>query len=205
MSILVGFGYFQNYYRQVWYESIFNSPYLWGLLALILLYIILRKTKKDYHSHWNQLIDDFQYSSKDFYALVKEEMLSNGISGISTSFINLNKNTIVSGRRLYLEVSWQGYVYYICACPFGNGFFISWWLLKKTSIIQLILLKIPKIGGWLVRNLYPSTFYKLDTASMFMSYAQSSVLKIVDDITKDSGTKLSESERKPVLKDIFKR
>ena len=41
---------------------------------------------------------------------------------------------------------------------------------------------------------------------MFMSYAQSSVLKVIEDITNEKGVRaLTEAERKPVLNNIFIR
>ncbi len=41
---------------------------------------------------------------------------------------------------------------------------------------------------------------------MFMSYAQTSVLKVIDDITNDKGVRaLTEAERKPILNNIFVR
>ena len=111
-----------------------------------------------------------------------------------------------SSKRRYIRVKWKEYQYDICAAPFGNGFFISWWLLYKNSIGKWLISKIPFVGGWLARILYPITYYKVDTASMFMTYAQSSVLKVLDDITNNKGVRaLTESERKPVLNDIFKR
>jgi hypothetical protein len=38
-----------------------------------------------------------------------------------------------------------------------------------------------------------------------MTYAQNSVLKVIDEITKDTGIRLSEAERKPILRNIFDR
>ena len=105
-----------------------------------------------------------------------------------------------------LESSGKKYQYDICAAPFGDGFFVSWWLLDRASWIQILIRLIPFIGSWLVRKLYPITYYKIDTASMFMTYAQASVLKVIKDITNDKGVRaLSEAERKPILNDIFKR
>ena len=69
-------------------------------------------------------------------------------------------------------------------------------LLEKHSFQRFHLL----VDG-LHKKLYPVTYYRIDTASMFMSYAQSSVLKIIDEITNNKGTRaLTENERKPVLK-----
>jgi hypothetical protein len=103
-------------------------------------------------------------------------------------------------------VKWKDYQYDICAAPFGNGFFVSWWLLYRDSIWKIIISKIPFIGRWIARTLFPITYYRIDTASMFMTYAQSSVLKVIDDITNNKGVSaLTKDERKPLLNDIFIR
>ena len=184
----------------------------YGILALqiialvLILKFIFTSTLKNFHSRWNTLIDDFNFSSEEFYNLLKEELESNEIKGITTSYIFLKEGGTFSARRTYLRLNWKDYQYDICAAPFGKGFFISWWLLYKNSFGQILVSKIPFIGGWLASKLYPVTYYKIDTASMFMSYAQSSVLKVIDDITSDKGVRaLTESERKPILQDIFKR
>lgn len=179
---------------------------LYGLVVFLLIKTLLKKSLKNYHSRWFTLIADFGYSSQEFYKQLIEELQSYGIENISTKFVFLNEGNTFSKKRTYLRITWKDYDYDICAAPFGNGFFVSWWLLIKNSFWQLLLLRIPFLGSWLVKTLFPITYYKIDTASMFMSYAQSSVLKIVDNITKSEGVKsLSETERKPILNDIFKR
>lgn len=179
---------------------------LYGVLVFLLVRLLLKKTLKNYHSKWFTSIADFSYSSQEFYKQLIGELQSHGIENISTKYVFLKEGNAFSKKRTYLRVSWKDYDYDICAAPFGNGFFVSWWLLYKTSFWQLLLLRTPLFGSWLVKTLFPITYYKIDTASMFMSYAQSSVLKIVDNITKSEGIKsLSETERKPILNDIFKR
>ncbi|WP_335973303.1 hypothetical protein [Gaetbulibacter jejuensis] len=188
----------------------FFENYGIGLITLIVVFVFIRvlfkSNAKNYHSRWNTLIDNFSYSSEDFYKQLIEELQSHGIKNLRTKYVFLKEGNAFSSKRTYLRVTWKDYDYDICAAPFGNGFFISWWLLYKNSFWQLLLFRLPFVGSWLVKKLFPITYYKLDTASMFMGYAQSSVLKIVDTITNNKGIKaLSENERKPVLKDIFNR
>ena len=65
---------------------------------------------------------------------------------------------------------------------------------------------LPFVGNYLAHAFFPITYYSIDTSSMFLTYAQSSVLKVIDDITNEKGVRsLTESERKPIMKDIFKR
>jgi hypothetical protein len=196
--------------QQPWYEELFefiiDFSIFWFFIIILIVYIILKRTKKDVHSHWNKLIDNFKYSSKDFYDGIKREILSHGISGISTSYVQLSEGGTMSRKRLYVRVIWKDFQYDICAAPFGDGFFISWWLIYKTPVGKIILNRVPFIGNWLVQKFYPITFYKIDTASMFQTYCHQSVLNIVDSITKDKGVRaLTENERKPIMKDIFKR
>ncbi len=176
------------------------------LIFFGILKLLLGAGIKFYHSHWNTLINNFEYSTEEFYLKFKKELLSHGVSGISTSNVSLHEGNIFSSKRRYIRVKWKEYQYDICAAPFGDGFFVSWWLLNKMSWMQIIISVIPFIGPWIVRKLFTITYYRIDTASMLMSYAQASVLKVIDEITDKKGVRaMTDDERKPILNDIFKR
>ncbi len=68
------------------------------------------------------------------------------------------------------------------------------------------LLAIPVLG-WLWEHLFLSaSYYRIDTALMFQEAVHAAVLDVVDDFTKAQGLRaLSESERKPILHDFFRR
>jgi len=179
--------------------------YLLYLLLFILLISFLRKPKEDYHSNWAQLLSGFKFSTKEFYELVKREMQDHDINGLSFEEVSLKIGSAFSSERLYLRVKWKEYYYDLCFAPFGDGCFVSWWLIFETSSEEEYLTKIPFIGEWIRRAFFRKTYYKIDTASMFMTYAHHSVLKVIDEITKNTGIRLSEEERKPILKNIFQR
>lgn len=179
---------------------------VYGIILFLILKFIFSKSLKNYHSRWNTLIDNFDYSPKEFYERLKTELESHGVTRMSIKETTHKEGGVMSHSRLYLRVNWKDYEYDICGAKFGNGFFISWWLLYKDSIGKIIISKIPFVGGWIARKLYPVTYYRIDTASMFMSYAQASVLKVIEDITNDKGVRaLNETEKKPMLNDIFIR
>ena len=176
------------------------------LIGIWLLLAFLSKRRKDYHSHWNTLIDNFSFSTKEFYDLLKKELQAHGIEGIQMHEVSLSTGGALSEKRVYLRIEWNNVLYDICASPFGHGFYISWWLFLKTSFGEILIRKIPFLGGWLARKCYPVTYHSIDTASMFMSYAQSSVVKVIDDISEGKGIRgLTEQERKPQLRDLLKR
>ncbi|MBC8757280.1 hypothetical protein H2O64_21600 [Kordia sp. YSTF-M3] len=179
---------------------------LFILIIIGIFRLIFGKAIREYHSNWSTLIDGFKYSSEDFYDKVKKELLSKEIQGISTTYIYRNIGGLTSGQRKYLRVMWKEYEYDICASPFGTGFFISWWLLTKDSLANRLIKRIPFVGNFLADKLYPKTYYKIDTASMFMTYANATVQKIIKDILNEKGVRaLTELEKQPVLNNIFKR
>jgi hypothetical protein len=178
-----------------------------ALFILLILVIIsfLRTPKEDYHSNWAQLLSGVKFSTKEFYRLVQSEMQSHEITNLSFEEVSLKTGSIFSSERLYLRVRWKEYYYDLCFAPFGDGCFVSWWLIFETSSEEEFLTKIPFVGEWIRRAYYRKTYYKIDTASMFMTYAHHSVLKVIDEITKETGIRLSELERKPILNNIFAR
>jgi hypothetical protein len=197
---------YQDPWYEEWYETAINAPITSSIILLLILIWIFKKSIKDYHSHWNTLLDNFSFSTEEFYNLLKEELNSHGIKEMSMVNKSLNEDNMGFSKRRYLCVSWKDYEYFICAAPFANGFFISWHLVYDDSGMKIFISKIPFIGTWLADKLYHITFYKRDTASMFMTYTHQSVLKVIDDITNQKGVrKLTENERTPQVTDFNKR
>lgn len=58
--------------------------------------------------------------------------------------------------------------------------------------------------GWLYEKIFhPMSYYKMDTIQMYQSAVHNAVMEVIDEITKAKGLhSLSESERKPVLKEF---
>lgn len=189
-----------NYLEHYW-EYI-----LYVIGGYFLLRFIFNFGIKEYHSHWNHLLDDFKFSTEEFYTLLKRKLEDNLISNAHIESINLKEGGTFSSRRKYLRIEWKDYQFDFCSAPFGKGFFVSWWLLHKNPIMKLIIGRMPFIGKWLVKKWYPITYYKIDTASMFMTYCQSAIQQVIKDITLEKGMRvLTENERKPILNNIFKR
>lgn len=176
------------------------------ILTVLILIALFKKGVPTLSSHWNTMIDDFTYSTQDFYKLLETELQSHGIDKITIAEKNISIGNALSSKRLYLRVKWKNYTYDCCCAPYGNGTFISWYLFTEKTGAELFISKIPFVGNYLVQAFFPVTYYSIDTASMFMTYAQSSVLKVIDDITNEKGIRaLTEQERKPTVQDIFKR
>ena len=160
-------------------------------------------------SHWDQMIQGMQQSSNEFYAAIDLQLAPHMLADTKTERVNIAEGGIFSAKREYLQVRRNEHVFHICAAPFGNGFFVSWWLGEIESGLFATLAEIPFIG--VVVRLFrsavkPITYFRVDTALMFQSVTHGAVLAALDEVTTAKGLKaLSELERKPVMRDFFSR
>ena len=155
-------------------------------------------------SGWHHGADGLQQSSDSFYGEVERALKEHNIDHIKIERVHLSEGGIFSAKREYLQVLRGEHVFLVCAAPFGNGFFISWWLGYVESGFLAWLARLPVIG-FIVRNfLTPMTYYKLDTALMFQSITHSVVAGILDTMLSAKGMRsLSDVERAPVMRDFF--
>lgn len=171
---------------------------------VLIIYLIFFKRVKIVHSNWNELIDDFKYSTVDFYKLFKEEMKMTRVNGISYHDVHLSEGVKgVSRKRKYFRLEWEKYQFDVCAAPFGRGMFFSWWVIYKLPFLYVLFYIIPLIGPKLAQFLFPFTYYKYDSATMFMKYVHAVTLSVIDSITTEKGIRiLTEEERKPKINDF---
>lgn len=189
----------------MFYATRYGMYLLYAILGIVLIKTLISQILKNYHSNWNTLLDGFNFSTQEFYSLLREELKKQGITDLTIKDVSLKEGSFFSKRRRYLRIQWKEYQYDMCAAPFGKGFFISWWLIYKNSTGAIIISKIPFVGKWLAKKWYPITYYKVDTASMFMTHCHNAVLSVIDTITKESGIRISEQQKRPVLRDVFVR
>lgn len=165
------------------------------ILAGILILIALRNSPVKPLSNWHHSFNNLQFSSLDFYQKVEESVKKHEIPRVSFSRVTHSQGGIFSGKREYLRIARDEYIFDICAAPFGTDFFVSWWLGESVSDI---VAKIPILNTMLGKNPKNKTYYQMDTEAMFKGSVQLGVLEAIDQITTEKGLRsLSESERKP--------
>jgi hypothetical protein len=157
-------------------------------------------------SHWNHLVEGMSLSSQEFYSSVERLLGAHTLEKTKAERVNLSEGGLFSSKREYLQIRRGEHVFHVCAAPFGNGFFISWWLGHIESGLWALLARIPVVGFFVRNVLKPLTYYKLDTALMFQSVTHGAVLAALDQATTLKGARaLSELDRKPIMRDFFQR
>lgn len=96
----------------------------------------------DVISHWYALMEGFQASAKDFYSAVEAAITKRLVPNCELSRVDWREGGVFSAEREYLRVSRGRLIFDICAAPFGDGFFISWWLARTESSLGALALLV---------------------------------------------------------------
>lgn len=157
-------------------------------------------------SHWDQMFEGMQQSSNEFYGQVEQGLLAHHLKDAKLERVNISEGGLFSSKREYLQVRRGNHVFHVCAAPFGNGFFVSWWLGAIDRGFFAGLAKIPVIGLLFRAFIKPLTYYRVDTALMFQAVTHGAVVAALDAITSAKGMQsLSWLERKPEMRNLFDR
>jgi hypothetical protein len=155
-------------------------------------------------SHWNTMIENLAASPQSFYQSLEEAIDTRQVPNAKCARALQREGGILSAKREYLTLRRGDHVFHICGAPFGNGFFVSWWLGEIRRGFLALLSQMPVVGIVIQRFVKPLTYYQIDTALMFQSLTHSAVLEVVDALTKEKGLRgLTELERKPILRDFL--
>ena len=144
-------------------------------------------------SHWHYSAENLNASTADFYKEVAK-VLGVKQSPVKTDTVEWSEGGLFSNKRQYLRVTYRQYVFDICAAPFGNDFFWSWWLGTKPSLLE----SIPYIGFLFKYFVKPDTYHSEDSRQMFQDTVHRVVLDVVSGVLSvKKMSPLSAEERAP--------
>jgi len=99
----------------------------------------------------------------------------------------------------------------LIACTAIGSILFLFWLMRSAvglglSNLDALLLHMPVIAGFYERFLRPMTYYRIDLALMYEAAIHQAVLQVVDELSDvQKLPRLPESDRKPILRDFYKR
>ena len=153
---------------------------------------------RELNDHWHHFFDGHQFSTKEFYTLVEENIKNRQVPDGKLSRIYLFQDFGFWKKREYLRIRNKDYISDICVAPYGTGYFVSWWTGIPRTWIYRFLVSIPFLGEMIESWSGYRTYYQYDTAIMFQECVKKSVQSALDQITKDKGIRPpTESERQP--------
>jgi hypothetical protein len=105
--------------------------------------------------HWSTLVEGLQASPQECYAAIEEAIRRREIPDVRTSRVTFKEGGVLSSERIYLRVGRKMLGFDICAAPFGNGFFFSWWqgeLPQSNFLGCLVVLLAMSLAGYILRS-----------------------------------------------------
>jgi len=114
---------------------------------------------EDVISHWSKLIENFTTSSTKLYAAVEKGLERRKLPEATITRVAWSEGGVLSPNREYLRIEGSGFVYDICAAPFGTGFFFSEWLTRKRAEYVFYYLSTFVFGAWLISRFLATILY----------------------------------------------
>jgi hypothetical protein len=92
----------------------------------------------------------------------------------------------------------------------GAVIFLLWMMRSAVALglanLDALLLHTPVIAGFYERFLRPMTYYRIDLALMYEAAIHQAVLQVLDELTEAQKLpRLPDSDRKPIMRDFYKR
>ena len=81
-------------------------------------------------SHWHHSTEGLSTSALEFYSSVERSLNVKKVP-IKAERIDWREAGLLSTKREYLRLSHDRFVFDVCAAPFGQDFFFSWWLGRR--------------------------------------------------------------------------
>ncbi len=145
---------------------------------------------------WHHLFPNHQFSVQEFYKLIEAIIVEYKVSSVSIERVSFKEGGMFSSSREYLRISRNEFVFDVCAAPFGTGLYVSYWFGEKTVWWKALFYRIPYLGNLLARVGQMRTYHELDTENMYRETVHAAIMRAVEECTKDTAIRLSESERR---------
>jgi len=158
-------------------------------------------------SGWHHSLMNFNYAPLTFYSNLRKYFDEKKVPTIKgMRVVHMASSHMFSRRRKYFRVVSEDFSIDVCASPYGEDYFFSYWLLERASLWRLLIKNLPFIGAGLERQFWPMKYHKMDTMQMYQSVIHAGILEVIDSITDEKGiARISQEDRKPTTKNILAR
>jgi hypothetical protein len=159
-----------------------------GALFVVALCFVYVTNRPNYTiaDHWQHFMPGNQFSATEYYSNVTKALAAHGIKKVSVEKERFLESHLFSATREYLRLSKGEYIFFVCAAPFSNGMFVSWWLCIK---YENVLHKIPIIRKLLGIDRNNKTFYQMDTEAMYKSAIHEVISTTVKEMAETNATR----------------
>jgi hypothetical protein len=161
------------------------------LIVFILFIAYLLDIRTTVISYWHHTFDQTNFSVQDFYETLGKAIEDRKLPNMKIYRVLHNERIFFSPKREYIRLNWNDETFDICAAPYGECFYVSWWFVERTSRIYRIFLRIPIIKLFFTGK----TYHRINIERVVEDTVHLCVLQSIDAMTGVTGSTLSETDR----------
>jgi len=75
--------------------------------------------------YWYVYLEDFETSTSEFYAAIRDALIRRKVPGLEVSIIEFPEGGAFSAQRQYLRMRRERLIFDVCSAPFGTSWFFS--------------------------------------------------------------------------------
>ncbi len=170
-------------------QSLLHSYFPLILFFLFIFWLI--ETNTFVLSHWHHTFDKTNFSTQEFYDTLENSLFERKIPDVTVRRVTHNERIILSSKREYFRINWKGETFDVCAASYGNGMYVSWWFVDRSTRLHRLVMRIPVIKYLNTTK----TYHRADLEQMFADLIHLCVLESIDGMTGIAGSTLSETDR----------
>lgn len=101
-------------------------------------------------SRWHHPLAGVQAAPQQFYEALEKRVAALKLDGAKVTRVDFREAGAFSAKREYLRVERGPHRFDLCGAPFGDGFFVSWWLTSpKTGLFARVALLVLCVVAWI--------------------------------------------------------
>lgn len=156
---------------------------------------------------WHHPLLNFNYSTLTFYSNLRKYFDEKKVPTIrGMRVVHMASSHMFSRRRKYFRIVSEDFSIDVCASPYGDDYFFSYWLLERVSLWRLLIKKLPVIGTGLEKQFWPMKYHRIDSMQMYLNVVHAGIMEVIDSVTDEKGiSRISAEDRKPSNKNILQR
>lgn len=109
-----------------------------------------QQTGAEVIEHWYTLVASEQFSAREFYDHIEDEITAQKVPALETSRIDLSEGGPLSDKREYLRMKRERLTFDICAAPVGVNYFFSYRFYIELAVVKAWEVLVLIIAVWLL-------------------------------------------------------
>jgi|GEM_PF-1863329 len=132
-------------------------------------------------------VEGAEVASAEYYQAMKEQLLTHGIKGLTTTIKTLPEGGVGKPMREYLRVKKDDVIFYVCTFKLGTSQIFTYWQIAPKNFWRRFWRIIPILGNLIIAMFMPVTLYRIDLSSALNGIIQEDLKTVTAQFNQNKG------------------